>query len=533
MSFLLLAQNGGDVLRIAGDAIICLFENESMTVRSSVENAQAACLSILRLYNNYSIEGKNLQVRLYMVVGSMTMFFIGGHQGRWEYMVVGEPFMDLNKMSDLIQPGELCMSGDCWDILYSNTSRRLKTRDFTLFDLPENGFGVGVKRAKCKDSSSAGGAGGKVCVLLKLFKSERANSNRRKESVKEVLSASLFQKTIRHELVQLAMSSKAFETRLKQFVPLPVTHFCDKNTEVDLGWIEEACECSVMFVTFKGAVTGLDGLQRMFLRLQRIISENQGIIKEFSVDDKGLVLVVGFGLQPYVLSNPAVNACLSALQIKHSRTICESSNLFIGIATGNVFCSSVGSSYRSEFAVVGRIVNLAARHAYFARTSLNNKKLSSDSEAYTICVSSRTMEMAKSRINFVPNALAQGVTLKGVKGTAAIYCPIEPRYIKLLEMVNLVNSATIGRKEEMDFISSKFEATYDNLEGGLLVVKGQSGSGKTYLLQKVLKTNKRLKKLLVFNGKGTNDKMSMSLKTSVSFPCLPPPTLNPSRYLPP
>jgi len=48
---------------------------------------------------------------------------VGGYQGRWEYMISGQPFADLKVLGNMIGPGELIMSGDCWDILYSNTSR--------------------------------------------------------------------------------------------------------------------------------------------------------------------------------------------------------------------------------------------------------------------------------------------------------------------------------------------------------------------------------------------------------------------------
>lgn len=89
-----------------------------------------------------------------------------------------------------------------------------------------------------------------------------------------------------------------------------------------------------MFVTFKETIHDLKGVQKVFLCLQRIILENSGIIKEFSMDDKGLVIVAGFGLQPNVVPNPAASACLAALQIQHSHTIDGSGSLCIGEICG-------------------------------------------------------------------------------------------------------------------------------------------------------------------------------------------------------
>ena len=45
------------------------------------------------------------------------------------------------------------------------------------------------------------------------------------------------------------------------------------------------------------------------------MKSNQGVIKEFSVDDKGTVMVGALGLPPITGSNPSARACLTALKI--------------------------------------------------------------------------------------------------------------------------------------------------------------------------------------------------------------------------
>lgn len=49
--------------------------------------------------------------------------------------------------------------------------------------------------------------------------------------------------------------------------------------------------------------------------LQRAMKSNQGVIKEFSVDDKGTVMVGALGLPPITGSNPSARACVTALKI--------------------------------------------------------------------------------------------------------------------------------------------------------------------------------------------------------------------------
>lgn len=49
--------------------------------------------------------------------------------------------------------------------------------------------------------------------------------------------------------------------------------------------------------------------------LQRAMKSNQGVIKEFSVDDKGTVMVGALGLPPITGSNPSARACITAMKI--------------------------------------------------------------------------------------------------------------------------------------------------------------------------------------------------------------------------
>lgn len=45
------------------------------------------------------------------------------------------------------------------------------------------------------------------------------------------------------------------------------------------------------------------------------MKSNQGVIKEFSVDDKGTVMVGAMGLPPITGSNPSARACMTAMKI--------------------------------------------------------------------------------------------------------------------------------------------------------------------------------------------------------------------------
>lgn len=126
-----------------------------------------------------------------------------------------------------------------------------------------------------------------------------------------------------------------------------------------------------------------------------------------------------------------------------------------------------------------------------------------------------SLPLRRSRIDFIANQAAKNITLKGIKGTTSVFNPTEPRFIQLLEMSNLVNSKLVGRKDESTMIEGLLEELYDDLDGGLLIIKGQAGTGKSHLVHQLIKSNLRMKSLLVFHGRGVADKINQNLRASM------------------
>lgn len=93
--------------------------------------------------------------------------------------------------------------------------------------------------------------------------------------------------------------------------------------------------------------------------MQEVIFRFEGMVRQFLVDDKGTVLIAVFGVPPYKHIDDPIRAVKTALEISE---ILERRNMqySIGITTGNVFCGSVGSEIRQEYAMVGDTVNLSA-----------------------------------------------------------------------------------------------------------------------------------------------------------------------------
>ena len=101
-------------------------------------------------------------------------------------------------------------------------------------------------------------------------------------------------------------------------------------------------------------------LQKFFFAAQKVLAESAGFIRQFLVDDKGCVLIACWGVPTASHPDNARRALCAAAMI--SRQLLRlGMKTSIGITTGNVFCGSVGSYVRREYAVIGDVVNLAAR----------------------------------------------------------------------------------------------------------------------------------------------------------------------------
>ena len=95
-----------------------------------------------------------------------------------------------------------------------------------------------------------------------------------------------------------------------------------------------------------------------WLYRQKRIYDYEGTVRQFLVDDKGMVLIACFGLVAH--ENDAERATRCAMEIstdlRKERIISSS-----GVTTGEVYCGLVGGETRCEYALIGDVVNMAAR----------------------------------------------------------------------------------------------------------------------------------------------------------------------------
>ena len=93
-------------------------------------------------------------------------------------------------------------------------------------------------------------------------------------------------------------------------------------------------------------------LQGCFHQVQKILHSTGAFLRQFLVDDKGCVLIACWGMPSLsYLDNPH-RALSAAAQIRTKLKKMHMECSF-GITTGDVYCGTVGSALRMEYAAIG------------------------------------------------------------------------------------------------------------------------------------------------------------------------------------
>ena len=77
-------------------------QQSNETLAQLIFRASACCLHLLKTLNNYSPPGvDDVTLKLHMGIGAGTLssFYLGGWEGKWEYFVAGEPIEQVPPLS--------------------------------------------------------------------------------------------------------------------------------------------------------------------------------------------------------------------------------------------------------------------------------------------------------------------------------------------------------------------------------------------------------------------------------------------------
>jgi class 3 adenylate cyclase/tetratricopeptide (TPR) repeat protein len=204
-------------------------------------------------------------------------------------------------------------------------------------------------------------------------------------------------------------------------------------------------------------------LKRFFALVDATVDRFGGTIDKH-IGDAAMAL---FGA-PLARGNDAERAIRAALEIQASVPALASGlpsalAVHIGIATGEVIASSLGSSHHREYTVTGEAANIAAR-------------LLDRAGAGEILVSDVVCEATKHVVAFES---AGFLTLKGVGRPVEAWRPVG------MKSSAPEPPALVGRRSELGQLRAILNACVEGTSGMSVLIRGEAGIGKTRLVDEL------------------------------------------------
>lgn len=299
--------HGGDIAKFAGDALIVLWPEAPAVLGESRAGGGLDEATLRAVQCGLAIEQAlgqgDLNLKLVIGAGELTVYHLGGERGRWEIILAGQALKQLAQTFRRAEPGRLLLSPEAW----SRVADRCEGR--------ADGEGFGRVRAVTRPVSVA----------------PRARPS---------LSEALLEGAAR-------------------YIPAAVRGRVQRGED---AWLAELRRISVVFVGLPGLEDSLplETVQGVARDLQSCLSRYEGQVNKFSVDEKGVSMLGALGLPPLAHEDDPLRAVKAGFAIAAALKG-RGLRAPVGIATGVAFCGVIGSEERCEYTVIGDVVNLAAR----------------------------------------------------------------------------------------------------------------------------------------------------------------------------
>eukprot|EP00903_Cladosiphon_okamuranus_P016576 g15291.t1 len=340
----IIASEGGDVFKFAGDALIVLWppparealtdiakngrekesgEREDTTPMERRVRRAAQCAFAIQeeLHDAELTKEVRLCVKIGIGMGKVSVLHLGGVYKRMEYIAVGEPLLQAFTAEHHAEPG---------DVIISMQAHKLVKDHFHNKHLFPDSF-------------------------CRIGKEQNYNPMRKQNKV---------------NMLKQSLDDPLLEVKVKGYIPGAVLRNLRPDSPEDEHWSNEIRRVTVLFVnlgvndrTLLAAAVydeAMKEMHRVMVAVQESVYEYEGSINKFLMDDKGSTLLAVYGLPPVGHADDPIRGVLAALRL------CE--RLFelakvgsVGITTGEAFCGVVGSKTRKEYTILGDSVNLAAR----------------------------------------------------------------------------------------------------------------------------------------------------------------------------
>jgi class 3 adenylate cyclase/tetratricopeptide (TPR) repeat protein len=398
----LVEAHGGEVLKFAGDASLALWPIGDHQSSYAVRCAAQCALAAHHLFEQSGApNGVRLRVRSGIGYGELWAANVGGVAGRWELLVSGDPLRQAADAVDSVGPGEIAVSSTTWNQLGSYARGTIERGQNIRLDA--------------------------VDAPVPLVPSP---------------------------VITLAPDA---ESLIRAYVPRFVQATLDARQS---DWLGEFRRVTTLFIKLTGfgpdAHIALDQLQRAIVAVQTTVYRYGGSINQSVVDDKGTIMVCGWGLAQHAHGDDQVRAVRTALELRDALRQAGVTGSF-GLTTGDVFAGLLGNSARCSYAMIGDAINVAARLMQAA-----------DGDIFCDLAS---FETARTRVAF---ETLPAIAVKGRERKVEVFRPVQLAAHRAAEL--------IGRVPERRLLRERLDAFVTGRKGGVVLITGEPGIGKSRLV---------------------------------------------------
>ena len=459
----------GDVVKFAGDAMLILWKADAdtgMTVEDACVRA-AACAhqALLMAYTMLTNSDDSLLADLGLHCGLGVSRIVGVHAGgvggRLEYFLGGPALkqcMDAEKNSE---KGEVVMSREVASILNACTETGRKTSNASYASLDSGSqrsqrprtLIAAMDLESIPDSELKDGTETQCVRLRSIDVNEDALRRAGRSADADV-----------KDFARAAQALRGYMPR--NMVDAVIAAGIASQGRVRSMPVSDSRRISTVFISLLHAPTPVsddpDALSIMnaaVRSVQEACEKQCCTLRQVMVDDKGTTAIVVAGLQNFHFEDNAARAINVVQYLRNAKV-----PLSAGITTGEAFCGVIGRKKRSEYAVVGHMINMSAR---LMNAALPNELL----------VCEQTKEEASKRFRFMETR--KNLKVKGSQKRISAYSPIGEASVAL----SLRDAPPIvGCDAARRAIKEAFKSSRKGGAGGTILIEGDMGTGKSLLL---------------------------------------------------